>query len=225
MPNAKFARSFLGLSVLLAAMCVPVPAIGQDPPSGKEPRGHDVVNDLRAGGYVIYFWHATTNPDQVDSDSVKPDRCGSQRNLSTGGRRMARDIGLAFQALKIPVGKVVTSPYCRAVDTAELAFGHHENSDVLYFAIGMDKDQRSRQSTELRQMLSTPPQPGKNTVIVSHNANLKEATGIWPKREGDVHVFRPVPGGGFDYVGEVSPDEWTRRAGQTGQEARANEAR
>ncbi len=225
MPKRKSARAFAILSFLVAAMCVPAPATGQDPPSGKEPRGRDVINDLRAGGYVIYFRHATTNPDQADAETAKPDRCVTQRNLSSGGRRMARDIGLAFQALKIPVGKVVTSPYCRTIDTAELAFGHHEISDALYFAIGMDKEQRARQSTELRLMLSTPPQPGKNSVIVSHNANLKEATGIWPKREGDAHVFRPLPGGGFDYVGEVSPEEWTRPAGRTGQEAKAIEGR
>jgi len=223
MPGAKSTKAFVVLSFFLAAMGVSQLAIGQDPAPGKEPRGRDVVSELRAGGYVIFFRHATTNPDQVDADAPKLDRCETQRNLSTGGRRMARDIGLAFQTLRIPVRKVVTSPYCRTVDTAELAFGHHESSDALYFVIGMDKEQRNRHSTELRQMLSTAPQPGSNTVIVSHNANLKEATGIWPKREGDAHVFRPRPGGGFDYVGEVSVDEWTRRADQTGQEARTRE--
>ncbi len=189
MPSAKSTKAFVVLSLFLAAMGVSQLAIGQDPAPGKEPRGRDVVSELRAGGYVIFFRHATTNPDQVDADAPKLDRCETQRNLSTGGRRMARDIGVAFQTLRIPVRKVVTSPDCRTVDTAE----------------------------------STAPQPGSNTVIVSHNANLKEATGIWPKREGDAHVFRPRPGGGFDYVGEVSVDEWTRRADQTGQEARTRE--
>ena len=124
---------------------------------------------------------------------------------------MARDIGTAFQSLRIPVGKVLTSPYCRAVDTAELAFGRHESSNALYFAIGLGKEEREVQSVALRQMLSTAPKAGSNTVIISHHANLKEAAGIWPKQEGDAHVFRPRPGGGFDEVGEIAPDEWNRR--------------
>lgn len=220
MLDARLARAFLALAFLLAVMGGPAAAIAEDPSSGKEPRGRDVINDLRPGGYVIYFRHSTSNPDQFDVDIMKPGRCETQRNLSTGGRRMARDIGLAFQTLRIPVGRVVTSPYCRAVDTAELAFGHHETSNALYFAIGMDKEQRNNQGAELRQMLSTPPPPGSNTVIVSHGANLKEATGIWPRREGDAHVFRPRPGGGFDYVGEVAVEEWSRLVGRAGQEAR-----
>ncbi|HSS45710.1 MAG TPA: histidine phosphatase family protein [Thermoanaerobaculia bacterium] len=180
----------------------------------------DLIDGLRRGGYVIYFRHAATNPDQVDMDTAKLDRCETQRNLSPDGRRMARDLGGAFQTLRIPVGKVVTSPYCRAVDTAELAFGRHETSSALYFAMGAAKDQRESQGAELRQMLSTPPRRGTNTVIVSHHANLKEATGLWPKREGDAHVFRPRPDGGFEHVGEVAVEEWSRRAGKAAQAPR-----
>ena len=124
---------------------------------------------------------------------------------------MARGIGTAFQSLRIPVGKVLTSPYCRAVETAEIAFGRHESSNALYLALGLGKEEREIQSVALRQMLSTAPKAGTNTVIVSHHANLKEAAGIWPKREGDAHVFRPRPGGGFDEVGEIAAEEWNRR--------------
>ena len=75
------------------------------------------------------------------------------------------------------------------------------------------KSEREQQSQVLRQMLAASPAPGTNTVIVAHHANLKEATGIWPKREGDAHVFRPRADGGFDYLGEVSAAGWSRRAG------------
>jgi len=62
-------------------------------------------------------------------------------------------------------------------------------------------------------MLASPPPRGTNTVLVSHHINLKEATGVWPKREGEAHVFRPLPDGTFEYVGEVSTEAWMRRAG------------
>ena len=81
---------------------------------------------------LVYFRHAATNADQVDTD--KPDfaRCETQRNLSGAGRRVARDIGAAFKALGIRVDKVVSSPYCRTVETAQFAFGRNEVSPVLF---------------------------------------------------------------------------------------------
>jgi phosphohistidine phosphatase SixA len=187
-------------------------ASAQEPPSATIVRGQQLAEALRGGGYVVYLRHASTSADQVDAD--KPDfaRCETQRNLSADGRRMARDIGGAFKALGIRVDKVITSPFCRTVETAQLAFGKHEATPVLYFAVGIEKDERTRQSQKLRQMLSTPPAANTNTVIVGHNANLKEAAGVWPKKEGDAHVFRPGAGG-FVYVGDVTAEEWTRLAG------------
>jgi len=60
-------------------------------------------------------------------------------------------------------------------------------------------------------------------VLVAHHLNLKEATGVWPKREGEAHVFRPRPEGGFDYVGEVSSEAWKRRAAVAAQGPAASE--
>ena len=178
---------------------------------GQMLQGKDLVDALRRGGYVVYLRHATTNADQVDADSPDFKRCETQRNLSDEGRRMAREIGSAFRSLGIPVGLIMSSPYCRTVQTAELAFGRHAISPILYFAMGIAKDERANQSATLRQMLSTPPSGATNTVLVGHNANIKEATGIWPKREGDAHVFRPGPTG-FVHVGEVTAEDWTRWA-------------
>jgi phosphohistidine phosphatase SixA len=169
----------------------------------------ELVDAMRRGGNVIYLRHATTNPDQVDADRPDFTRCETQRNLSDAGRRMAREIGSAFKALGIRVGRVLSSPYCRTVETAELAFGRHEVSPVMYFAMGVAKEERASQSSKLRLMLSTPPSPATNTILVGHNANIKEAAGVWPKREGDAHVFRPGPSG-FAHIGEVSAEDWAR---------------
>ena len=177
--------------------------------------GRAIAEALRSGGYIVYFRHATTNQEQADTDDPRLKRCEGQRNLSEDGRRMAREFGAAFKTLGVPVGRVITSPYCRTVDTAKLAFGRQEDSNALYFAAGVDKEGRTAQRAELLRMLATTPTPGTNTILVSHHANLKEATGIWPKREGDAHVFQPKPGGAFEYVGEVNPETWTRWAQET----------
>ncbi len=209
--QARTALSLV-LVVALAGAISPSVAVGQSPGPAPLLRGRELVDALRGGGYVVYFRHAATDSSQADTDRENLERCDTQRNLSAEGRRMARDIGQAFRALGIRVGKVISSPYCRAVDTAELAFGRPEKSAALYFAIGADREERVRLSAELRRMLATAPAAGTNTVLVSHHANLKEATGLWPKREGDAHVFRPRPGGTFDHVGEAGPDDWSRWA-------------
>jgi len=206
-------RSVLGLGLLVAIGFAATPTFAQPTAPGAILPESDLIDALRRGGHVIYFRHATTDPDQADTTDPKLGRCDAQRNLSADGRQMAGEIGAAFKALRIPVGKVLSSPYCRAVDTAKLAFGRHEVSDVLYFAIGVGKTEREQQGLALRQMLATPPARGTNTVLVAHHANLKEAAGIWPKREGEANVFRPRPDGGFDYLGEVTAAAWKRRAG------------
>ncbi len=210
-------RLVLGLGLLVAIGFLATSAAAQQTTPGTILQESDLIDALRSGGYVIYFRHATTNPEQADTSDPRLGQCEGQRNLSPDGRRMASEIGVAFKALRIPVGKVVSSPFCRAVDTAVLAFGRHQVSEALYFAMVVSKTDREQQVLALRQMLATPAARGTNTVLVAHHINLKEAIGIWPKREGEAHVFRPRSEGGFDYVGEVSSEAWKRRAGVAAQ--------
>lgn len=175
-------------------------------------RGVELARLLREGGYVVFFHHAATRADQVDTDLTELDRCESQRNLSAEGRKMALQIGHVWKAMGIKVGAVYTSPYCRAKDTAKLAFGGYKVSSALASTESAPREGRSRRSAELKQLLGAAPPPGVNTVIVSHDVNLKEATGVSSKREGDTHVFRPRAGGRFEYVGEAGPQDWVRWA-------------
>ncbi len=171
-----------------------------------------LLGELRSGGFVIYFRHGPT--DQTDSrdDEANLMKCETQRNLSVEGRNQAIQIGKAFQALRIPVGTVTTSPFCRCKETAKLAFGHFSVSQDLYFSIGTNASETKRYTESLRRMLSTPPVKATNAVIVSHSANLREAAGIWPKPEGVAYVFRPMPGGQFEPIAMVLPEDWSTLA-------------
>lgn len=172
------------------------------------------LDDLRRGGLVLYFRHAATEREGPDESGIDLERCETQRNLSEEGRDQAQRIGAAVRALGIPIGEVVTSPFCRCKETAELAFGDYRTSRDLYFAMDVAPAERERLSGMLRDMLSQQPEPGTNSVIVAHTANLKEAAGLWPKPEGVAYVFRPT-GGGFRAVGRIEPGEWTRFAAAT----------
>ena len=112
-----------------------------------EQRNADFVNkhedeqlagNLRDGGYVIYVRHAKTDKDW--GDQVSPDLdladCSTQRQLSADGKADAKLIGEGIKAAGIPVGDVISSEYCRAFNTAELAFGKHtKKSRSKLFAV------------------------------------------------------------------------------------------
>jgi len=215
-----FTSPGLLLSLFLAALSLPLAAAAPAPASGSaafaaadESALADlaaILPDLRAGGYVIYFRHGVT--EQKVADDLEPDfaRCETQRNLSEQGRAQATETGKAIAALGIPVGAVISSPYCRTKETAQLAFGRYQVEPDLYFALNVDATERDRLTLALRRMLATPPAAASNTVIIAHSANLKESTGFWPKPEGVAYVFKPKGGDGFVAVAKVLPDDWMK---------------
>lgn len=180
-------------------------ALGADEPP---PVDASLLQQLHRGGVVIYFRHAATEVVAGAEGAEKLARCETQRNLSAMGREQATKIGAAFAALGIPVGNVISSPFCRCKDTAQLAFGRHIVSNDLHFAIDVSAEERRRLTAALRDMLSAPPAAGTNTVIVGHTANMREAAGLWPKPEGAAYVVRPLGAGRFEAVARMAPEDW-----------------
>jgi hypothetical protein len=83
----------------------------------------DWVTALRGGGYVIIMRHGATHQDQADTDPLNLNNVDKQRQLTDAGRAKAKEIGEAYRKLGIPVGRVVTSQYFRAIETGKLGFG------------------------------------------------------------------------------------------------------
>jgi len=76
---------------------------------------------LAAGG-VLMFRHALA-PGTFDPPGFKLGDCATQRNLNDEGRRQARQIGAWFAARQLRPTRVRSSPWCRCLETARLAFG------------------------------------------------------------------------------------------------------
>jgi phosphohistidine phosphatase SixA len=187
-------------------------------PSAELPRGERLVSALRDGGYVIYFRHTATDWSEDDQHPVDLSDCDTQRNLSPAGRDQARAIGEAFETLDIPVGQVLSSPYCRAVDTAQLAFGRAESEPVLENLEGVDSDAESEMRTNgLRRLLSTSPQGGTNSVLSGHGYNIQAIAEETGTEEGDAEIFRPERGDGFELMATLTPVEWEGLAERFGE--------
>lgn len=175
--------------------------------------GAALMKELQKGGHIIYFRHGATNDHgEKDVSDADLDDCARQRNLSDAGQAQTKEIGAAFKALRIPVGEVYSSPYCRCLDTARNIFGKAAKNKALHFAIHLRTTDRTSITTQLLALLAKVPPQGTNTALVSHTANLQEAVGIWPKPEGVAHVFKPSGDGTFTYVGVMQPEAWTVEA-------------
>jgi hypothetical protein len=65
-----------------------------------------------------------------------------------------------------------------------------------------------------RKMAATPPDPGTNTIIVSHKPNVVDAFGKdwFEVKEGEASVFKPDGQGGYQPVGRVLAEQWPELA-------------
>jgi phosphohistidine phosphatase SixA len=193
------------LALLLLSGCS-----GLSAPEPEAPLSGDrLVEALREGGLVLYLRHTATEDDAPDG--LPTDPCEQQRALTTAGRAEARAIGAAWDALQVPVGRVVASPFCRTVETAELAFGETETDEAL---LPIERGSGAEEAgTAVRELLGAAPEDGTNTVLVGHVSNLRPATGATPQEGGTV-VFRPHGRGAFRIVAEIAPGGWQHLAQQ-----------
>jgi phosphohistidine phosphatase SixA len=186
------------------------------PPAGPL-GGERLVSALRDGGYVIYFRHTATDWTEDDEHPVVLSDCETQRNLSAAGRGQARAIGEAFDRLDVPVGRVLSSPFCRALDTAQLAFGRADSEPALENLESVEsEEERELRTNGLRHLLSTPPPGGTNSVLSGHGYNIQAIAEETGTAEGDAEIFRPERGDGFALVATLTPAEWLELAERFG---------
>ncbi|MGZ8993280.1 MAG: histidine phosphatase family protein [Burkholderiaceae bacterium] len=152
-------------SVLLALLSLPSPAVADEA----------LWSLLKKGGQVVMMRHAVTTPGVGDPPGFRLDDCGTQRNLTDEGRRDAQHVGAAFRARGIVVESVYSSPWCRCVETANLAFGKSEISTALS-NLFTHPENRERQIREMRKLVSAPGP--HNRVFVSHGATILALTGV-----------------------------------------------
>lgn len=164
--------------------------------------------ELRRGGLVLVFRHAATDFSKPDHDPVDLSDCRTQRNLSAQGRAEARAIVRAVRRLSLRIGRVLTSPFCRTKQTAQLAFGRGTVNRALLNTVNSVHDSSWRsQIRDARRLLGTRPAPGRLTVLVTHGSVVGDMTGL-TLEEGEALVFRPRGSSRFRLVGRILPGEW-----------------
>ena len=174
-------RCFLALTTLLAA-----------PLAAAQP---DLWQSLQGGGHVLLIRHALTAPGIGDPPGFRLAACATQRNLSEQGKRDAVGLGAAFRQRGIPLGPVLSSRWCRCLDTARLAFGRVEEAPMLD---SMFQDSEASGRAKVREVLARialwRQAGGKdNLVLVTHDVNIRVLVDAYVE-QGGIVVAQPVDG-------------------------------
>jgi phosphohistidine phosphatase SixA len=175
----------------------------------------DIARALRAGDLVIVVRHGATFPDQADTDPFNLDNIAAQRNLNDKGKALAKAFGDALRQAGVPVGKVYTSKFNRAYETAVIAgFQDTEKTaDLTEGGLVVSPNENNRRAEAFRKMLASAPKAHTNTILITHQPNIIAAFGKdwFDVKEGEASIFRPA-NGGYALVARVQMDEWPRVA-------------
>jgi hypothetical protein len=109
--------------------------------------------------------------------------------------------------LRIPVGEVLASPFCRTMETARLAFGKAQAMNEVRGGPVQSEDPRRYDA--LKELLSSTVSKGQNRVIASHGNPFQAVAGSPYLAEGEIAVVRPEGGMRFAVIARIRPADWS----------------
>ncbi|WP_226536840.1 histidine phosphatase family protein [Fictibacillus halophilus] len=173
-----------------------------------------ILNSLKQGGFIFYTRHGEATVGR-DLPYLNFKNCLTQRNLSEKGRRQAKYYGEILRYLQIPIEYPVSaSPFCRTIETAQLAFGSvNVQVDPFWIEIyklsgNLPSFERQRILSHFRSVLETIPERGRNTVIVAHGFPNEIGLGLISNM-GTVIIKPDGQGNGYKVVSQLSIADWS----------------
>src|SRR5687768_7873262 len=97
---------------------------------------------LRAGRHVALMRHADAPGGFGDPPGFKIEDCATQRNLSAKGRADALKIGARLRSEGIAFEAILSSPWCRCIDTATLLQLGPVKTEATFGNVVVLRDQR-----------------------------------------------------------------------------------
>jgi len=97
------------------------------------------------------------------------------------------------------------------VETARLIGGKEPQTtlDITEGGLVVSPNENNRRTQALRALVATPPDPGTNTLVVTHKPNILDAFGKdWFEiKEGEASIFKPASGK-YVMVARVQIAQW-----------------
>jgi len=155
---------------------------------------------LRRGGAVALMRHADA-PGVGDPPGWRLDDCSTQRNLSAEGRADAKAVGDRLRAERVPIAKLLSSPWCRCVDTAKLLNVGALQIEPTFSNAFVLGEQRAALTEGARALIKRWRGPG-TLFVVTHGANIQALTGRGPA-SGEIVVVAANADGSVHEIGSV----------------------
>ncbi|MGF7160304.1 hypothetical protein FHS85_001927 [Rhodoligotrophos appendicifer] len=173
-------RDLLSLAFALLAAFLPAPGFAAGP--------DDAAWQALSADGIVLFRHATA-PGIGDPPGMSLEDCSTQRNLSEAGRAQARQIGARFRDRGVAPGAVLTSRWCRARETADLAFPGRAKVEPAFDSFFGNQQSREAQTRAARALLLAWRGPGV-LFVSTHQVNITALTGRVPS-SGEGIVLKP----------------------------------
>jgi len=143
---------------------------------------------LRENGAVALMRHGDAPGGAGDPPGFKLDDCSTQRNLSAKGRQQATQMGQLLKRKRVLIGKVLSSPWCRCMDTARLLETGSVEVATTFSNAFVLQSRRADLASGARQVIEAWKGPGA-LLVVTHGANISALTGVQPA-QGDIVVVK-----------------------------------
>lgn len=146
------------------------------------PQGAGAADDawalLKKPGHIVLLRHSNAPGNVPESNNMDFKDCSIQRNLDAEGRAQAGRIGDAFRKHGIRRVQLLSSQYCRALDTAHLSkLGPVKQAPVLNQVVLSDPAGMHAAGVNGLKLLKSIP-PKQLTVLVSHVTNIQSMAGV-----------------------------------------------
>ncbi|WP_375459742.1 histidine phosphatase family protein [uncultured Enterovirga sp.] len=172
--------------------------------SARAAEGGELWSALRDGGVVAMVRHARA-PGTGDPAGFRLGDCASQRNLDAAGRSQAVALGARFRQERVPVTEVRSSRWCRAFDTAALAFPEVGlTPDSALDSFFGEREAGPGQTDSVRALVAGWRDRNTALLLVTHQVNITALTGVYPA-EGEVVVLRGTAAGVVTVLGRLKP--------------------
>ncbi len=156
-----------------------------------------LADDLTDGQHVLLIRHADA-PGFGDPAGYQLEQCSTQRNLGDAGRAQSVAIGRWLTEQGILSARVLSSAWCRCLDTARLMA---KGPVVIEKSLGSffdDMHLEKIQTAEMQKMIATQLRQNKSTplILVTHHVNIQAFTDKVVS-VGDMVLVRVKPDGSY----------------------------
>jgi len=143
---------------------------------------------LAQGGYTILLGYSRT---PGGGEPLRPDLgdCDKRKSLTDRGIQESRRIGMRFAARAVSINEVYSGEFCRALETAELAFGSSNIETRAYLNSIVGGADPDFIPPELITAVEEFYGAG-NQLMVTHPDLIKAISGTVP-RQGEAVIIAP----------------------------------